>query len=1350
MADDEKIDREFEWLNQAQRIGLVVTRSVLSELNLPPEQQTQADTATAAEFISDSRDEPALKDVWGFFERVLNWPQCHVAGAPGGPALPAQVSISLPDLHTLLEPSWAVMDSEDDGKPCLLVRIESPSIELGKRGALEGWEASPHQRFERLLRETGAERGILISDKELRLIHAPKGETSGWIIWPLHALKSVAGRPLLGGLKLMLGRARLFTGPREQRLAAILRKSREAQATVSVALSEQVLGALYELLRGLRQANPDLIDDLARKEPARLYEGMLTVLMRLVFILYAEDRDLIPSQNEGRLRDLYLDNYSVRGLHARLLADKARYPDTMEERVGAWGRLLALFRLIHGGHGSGWIRARGGKLFDPEAFPFLEGRSTGETNVRILKIPDGVLLRILDGLVILKGERLSYRELDVEQIGSVYETVMGFTVERTAGPSLAIKAGKNNRTPVYIDLERLLAQRAEKRIRFLKENAERSSVTDRQERAIKAAKSVGDLVSAFDSMIDERASPGKHLVPNGMPVLQPTDERRGTGSHYTPRSLTEPIVRQALEPVFIRLPVDATPDQVLDIKACDPAMGSGAFLVEACRALARRLQEAWDKHPQLKPKIPPDEDEDLHAKRLVAQRCLYGVDKNPMATDLARLSLWLATLARDHEFTFLDHALKSGDSLVGLTRAQIADLTWGEAEQGKPLFRQLVRDAINAANEGRAAIRSAPDEVTLAIQEFRNRTVEKDLRLARLPGHAIVATYFSAQRDRARRTALQRLQAAFTGRLNPDWAAAEELAVSLMTGDHPLKPFHWEIEFPEVFLRDNPGFDAIVGNPPFAGKNIVAKNNRDGFGEWLKHLHIGSHGNADLVAHFFRRAYSLLREGGAFGLIASNTISQGDTRESGLLRIVLSGGTIYRATRRLKWPGEAAVVVSTVHIAKRLTEKQRPELQIDGREASRISAFLVDGQNDESPSQLTANDDKAFIGTYVLGMGFTFDDAAAAKGTGTPLAEMHRLIASEARNRERIRPYIGGEEINNDPRMNHGRYVIDFEDFPFRRDGGLKSWSLSQTEERSAMLQEGVVPSDYDLPVANDWPELLGIVERLVKPDRDTDNRPHYRKFWWRFAERRRALDRALDRLSRTWALSRVSPMLMIGRASADVTFAESAVVFPFSTFAPLSVLQSRVHEVWARFFSSSLEDRLRYAPSDCFQTFPFPVDFENNEHLEATGRAYHDYRAELMIARNEGMTPTYNRFHDQDCSDLAIARLRELHAEMDRTVLEAYGWVDLAEEMDAIFLDEQNEMEFVYQGRLFWPAPFRDKLLARLLDLNRAQAAEEQAGAAHAAILKSAPVARPKRRGAKQLGFDLGEEKQIDLELED
>jgi len=287
----------------------------------------------------------------------------------------------------------------------------------------------------------------------------------------------------------------------------------------------------------------------------------------------------------------------------------------------------------------------------------------------------------------------------------------------------------------------------------------RGSLTERQQRAVRAAAGVEGMAAALDSIVDERGSPDKRTLSAGTPILQPTAERRSTGSHYTPRSLTEPIVRHALEPTFERLGPNARPEEVLDLKVCDPAMGSGAFLVEACRALAARLVQAWARWPETRPRLPADEDEDLHARRLVAQRCLYGVDKNPMATDLAKLSLRLATLARDHEATFLDHALKSGDSLVGLTRAQIAAVHWDTSKPGLPLFRELIRERFEAALIGRQEIREASDDVERAIQEARYEKIERRLSDARLLGDAVIAAFFSADRSRARIVRLRELHA---------------------------------------------------------------------------------------------------------------------------------------------------------------------------------------------------------------------------------------------------------------------------------------------------------------------------------------------------------------------------------------------------------------------------------------------------------------------------------------------------------------------------------------------------------------------------------------------------------------
>jgi hypothetical protein len=677
-----------------------------------------------------------------------------------------------------------------------------------------------------------------------------------------------------------------------------------------------------------------------------------------------------------------------------------------------------------------------------------------------------------------------------------------------------------------------------------------------------------------------------------------------------------------------------------------------------------------------------------------------------MAVDLARLSLWLATLARDHEFTFLDHAIKSGDSLVGLTRHEIEAAHWDASKFGLPLFRSMIKEAVDRAQEGREAIRNAPDDVTRAVQESRFRRVETEVEPARIVGDAVIAAFFAEDKAKAREMERAKVESWIGGHLQPRWDLLEAKAKTFRT-EQGWRPFHWEIEFPEVFGRENSGFDAIIGNPPFAGKNTISAASGPLYLPWLQQLHDGAHGNADLVAHFFRRAFDLLRVGGAFGLIATNTVGQGDTRATGLATILRRDGNILRATKRYQWPNEgAAVVVSIVHVGKS-GEARSPVL--DGRQVDRISAYLVAGDFDDSPARLDANAGKAFQGSILLGMGFTFDDVAAAKGEAESIGDMERLIAKNPRNADRIKPYIGGEEVNNSPTHRHHRYAIDFEDFPLRRDpAATHPWRHLTDVTQREKLRTGIVSADYPSHVAADWPDLIEIVERRVKPKRALDKRESYKRYWWKHAERRAGLAEALKSTSRLFALSRVSPQLGIGVTASALVPAESLVVFTFPSLAPLAVLQSRVHEIWARFFSSSMKDDLRYAPSDCFETFPFPVGYEADDVLERVGKAYHDHRAALMIDADEGMTKTYNRFHKESERGAAIVPLRELHDEMDRAVLRAYGWDDLGEEVQPQFLTEETEDDHTYQGRYFWPAAQRDKVLSRLLALNAERHAEE------------------------------------------
>jgi hypothetical protein len=1303
-----------EWLGFVQPVGLVVAAPVLVERGIVIDRNIRPHQERLEALLDD--DENAVADIKALFVDLLGWEEADLAEpAP-------EHRIRLPELDATLEPTWLVKERE--GAPQLLIRIEPAGTALDDPldAATHGWTAPPQTRFERLLRETGIPTGLLCTPDAVRLVHAPAGETSGHITFRIGDMAQVMGRPILAAFTLLLGEHRLFRTEPNERLGALLAASREAQNTVSTRLARQVLGALHVLLRGFvatdfrrtdgaAVAAPAGVARLAADDPQFLYAGLVTVLMRLVFVLYAEDRGLMPADR------LYEENYGLRGLFKRLRDDAARHgEDLMDRRYGAWARLLALFRLIHTGGGRDGFRftARKGRLFDPDRFPFLEGRGqTDEPPGALPLLPDGTVWRVLERLIMLEGERLSYRTLDVEEIGSVYQAVMGFRIERRPGRALILRSRGHHGAGVVVDIDALLAARPAERKKRLGE-WEVAALTSREERAVAEAGTGEALAAGLAGKVDEDATPS--LAPPGQPLLQATDERRRSGSHYTPRSLTQPIVAETLRPILERLGPRATPEQILALKVLDPAMGSGAFLVEACRQLAEALVKAWEVHG-IRPEMPPDEDALLYAKRLVVQRCLYGVDRNELAAELGKLSLWLATLARDHEFTFLDHSIRHGDSLVGLDRRQIEALTWTPqtteavpAQAGIDLLHILLRDRLAEIERERERIRAALDDAHEDELRLVLARAERALSQPKLIGDAVIAAFFSADRARPREEARQGVRAVIEqgGRDRLDQLLP---AVERLRGSTPaVVPLHWPLEFPEVFDRDNPGFDVIVGNPPFAGKNTTIAVNAAHYLDWLQTLHPGAHGNADIVAHFFRRAFGLLRDGGCLGLLATNTIRQGDTRATGLRPIRQMGGTIYTARRRYKWPGEAAVVVSVVHIAKGdLPDPYR----LDGRAVPVITAFLFHDGGDADPQPLLVNANRSFQGSIVLGMGFTFDDTHK-KGVANPISLMHQLIAKDPRNSERIFPYVGGEEVNDSPTHAHHRYVINFEDFPRERNSGLGSWDDCSETQRNEMLRDGMVPTNYPEPVASDWPDLLTILREKVKPIRATDNRDTYRRYWWRFGERRAALYPAIEGLDRILVVARVSQTCAFTFLPSGMVYSLDLVVFALPPQA-FTIMQARVHELWARFFGSSMKDDLRYAPTDCFQTFPFPENWESRSTIEAAGRAYFECRAGLMVEYDEGLTKIHNRFHDPEERSNAIGELRRLHDAMDRAVLDAYGWKDIHPTCDFELEwqddETENDRRRKKPWRYRWPEPVRDEVLARLLAVN-AQRAEQERGA--------------------------------------
>jgi hypothetical protein len=1291
---DPDVVAHLEWLGFVQPTGLVVSAPALVRAGAILDRRDaegQRLLRACLRGVPDDADR-VLPDFVEFARRVLGWsfsPKGY-AGTDEVP-IPAELEVALPDYGETLRPDYAVSgcDPADGASPWQLLVVVSAEGEdfdavAAGRGQLE---ASAHGRLERLLRETGVPAGLLFNGRALRLLSAPRGESSGWLQFDVAVMVETAGRPISTAMRVLLRESRLLTLPRKQRLAALLEDSRKFQNEVSEQLAVQVLHALYELLRGFQAAHDasggELLRDPLADDPDDVYRALLTVILRLVFLLYAEERDMLPTEDEtfGRY-------YSLAGLYERLRDHAAHFPDTMDQRYGAWAQLLVLFRMVHDGAvvGADRLPARRGVLFDPDRFRFLEGRSGSASRqvherVEPPLVPDGTIFRALEKLLVLGGERLSYRALDVEQIGSVYETMMGFRLERAPGRSVAVRAAKRTGAPTAVDLEGLLAEAPGERGRWLADRADRK-LTARVGAAVRGAASVEELHDALMPVVDVVATPD--LVPHGAMVLQPSEERRRSGSHYTPRTLTEPIVRTTLEPVLTRLRgsdgASPRPEQVLDVKVCDPAMGSGAFLVESCRQLGDALIEAWRVHGG-RPEIPPDEDEVVFARRLVAQRCLYGVDRNPIAVDLTKMSLWLATLAREHPLTFVDHALRHGDSLIGLSRRQIEAFHWDPAKDGFEAVR--ISEHLDRVRALRAQIREAGEDVSdAALRDMWDEAQFESRRLS-LFGDLVVLAHFSGAKARERETA----RALFAHAVSE--GSAEHLGGRVdqaRDADPPLVPFHWEIEFPEVLERENGGFDAIVGNPPFMGGGKISSTQGDAYLAWLLTIHPTSHGNGDLVAHFFRRGFDLLRDDGTLGLIATNTIGQGDTRTTGLRWICTHRGEIYHARRRVKWPGTAVVVVSVVHLVKGPWIGSR---LLDDRKVETITAFLFHRGGHETPTPLEANTRLSFTGMKIYGQGFTFDDTDTS-GEVSSLADMRRLIAERPENEQVILPYIGGEEVNDTPTHAHHRYVISFFD-------------RSEAECRDR------------------WPDLMAIVEEKVRPERIRQKRKSLSDRWWQYGEKRPALTAAISGLDQILVCALHSKHLSFAFLPSRAIFSHALAVLPLETHAAFCALQSRSHEAWARFFGSSMKDDLRYTPSDCFETFPFPDDWEARPDLDGAGCAYYDFRAQLMVANDEGMTKTYNRFHDPDERSPEIAKLRELHAAMDRAVLDAYGWTDIP--TDCEFLldyeeegeDEEGTRRRKKPWRYRWPNNVRDEVLARLLELNAQRAAEERRSGAAA-----------------------------------
>ena len=568
----------------------------------------------------------------------------------------------------------------------------------------------------------------------------------------------------------------------EPTLSRVVAFSEQHRAGVRVSLRTGVLRAVIDLIAAFQVA----FRGRRARAASQILEESLTVVYRLLFLLFAEARGLVPLWHP-----VYRDSYSMAELRHRLRQGDVR---------GLWEALQAVARLAHRGCAAGTLNVApfNGRLFSPTHAPLADSaRLDDRTVASAMRSLTTRQVKAVRGAV-ERTEEIAYADLGVEQLGGVYEHLLDF-----------------------------------------------------------------DAVTGAD----------------GNAVLVPTGRRKATGSFYTPRSLTAFVVRRALGPVV----EGRTPEEILALRILDPAMGSGAFLVAACRSLASAYEAALIRSGEV-PAERVTEADRADFRRAIAQRCLYGVDVNPMAVQLGRLSLWLATLAAEKPLSFLDHRLRVGNSLIG---ASIDDLRREPATRAPrlydlPLFPEAEAQlTLRSAVETRQTLAEVADDSIEQVRAKERHLAELEredgpLRkwrtaadiwcAAHLLEPALARGVFGDLRDSIVRggagSGLPRHVSAPIFRTA--CAAAREARV-----------FHWTMEFPEVFydrhgsaLPDG-GFDVVLGNPPWEmlrgggpdRHGLVAYAKRSG------QYRLQGDGHTNLYQLFFERSVRLLRSTGRCGLI---------------------------------------------------------------------------------------------------------------------------------------------------------------------------------------------------------------------------------------------------------------------------------------------------------------------------------------------------------------------------------------------------------------------------------------------------------------------------------------------------
>ncbi|WP_433300942.1 Eco57I restriction-modification methylase domain-containing protein [Actinoplanes sp. CA-030573] len=1227
--------------------------------------------------------------------------------------------IDVPEHSTTVEPDFALVERRTD-VPKLLGMTLKPGQHPTTRPKSDAWPATPVDRIARLCRHHDVPLGLVTNGRWFALVVAPPQSVTSTAIFDTATWPESSERTVIRAFYSLLERRRFFGVPEGDKLPALLRESLERQAEVTGVLGVQVRQAVEMLVRAISWHDLHAIEPhrpgLAHVPSHDVYRAAVTMVIRVVFLLYAEERRLLPADN-----DLYAASYSVRHLAERLeIRSQEASEQDLEHSRGAWLQLLALSEAIHSGvvHERLRLPTYDGPMFDPGVHPWLAE----------VWIDDRTVLHLLKAIryVVLGRElrRLSFRALGVEQIGHVYEMLLAYDAKRSSEVMLGVEwaAGKTAEVALT-DLERhdrpagTPRQRAETLIGFFAKPGDKAvgglgRRLDTYDQTRAEAMPLLYAASGGDRELTGRVLPYLGILRRdlrGMPLvvapgalyMTASQDRSMTGAHYTPPEFASEVVDGALDDLAYRPGPRETADrsqwrvrpgeELLDLRIADIAVGSGAFLVAACRYLAQRLVEAWAEDGDrtaaelveaVRQHGPPDDVEAdplvIRARRTIIERCLFGVDINPMATEIARLSLWLIALDPAKPFNFLDHHIVVGDSMIGIhSLGQLRELHFDESAGRRLRGRWLgdpsrgVRDMVADLVRTRRELAEQPDDsLTTVVEKSRKwrrvliRTSSAML-IADLVSGAMIKNAGRPESEMdddvvAVAELARRVTAELPGAVEQAREVADRwLSVEQPHGKAPRLPLHWPLVFADIF--DRGGFDAVVGNQPYLGgqglTGVLGRRYRELLVRWVGG---GVRGSADLVAYFVVRSHDLVKPDGVTALIATNTLSQGDSREVSLDRLLDRGVTIRRATKSRPWPtSSVSLNVCIVHTSRRPTAPNAAA-ELDGRRVSGITSSLdVRSRVTGTAYRIAENARLSFIGSYVLGLGFTMSPE-----------EGRALIEKDERNRDVLFPYINGQDLNSRPDCSGSRYVINFHDWP---------------EDR-----------------ARSYPDCYDQVLRLVKPERDRNSRKVRRERWWQFAEQAPNLYRAIAGLTDVLVIARVSKTVMPVRVPTGQVVSEMVVVFATDDTAMLALLSSAPHYWWAVTHASSMRSDLRYTPSDVFETFARP---EPTVELRRLGERLDDSRRQLMLARRAGLTSTYNLVHDKGCHDDDIAELRKTHVDIDGAVIRAYGWDDMV--MDHDFHDTRQGMRYTVS-----PAA-QQEILDRLLELNHARHADERRGAA-------------------------------------